>query len=555
LPTKRSVQRWQLIALFLISLGLRWAFTPNHNVAEDPFEVIEGARHLEATGQYLVPRLGGPDLQVHYVLPSWPVGFPLLLALAFRVFGPQEVIARVVTMIVSSMVAPLTAGLAYSLGGGMPVALLAGFLAAIHPLAMAFGGQIFTNNLSLTLLLAAMLLLVKSLRSEESEIWANPSQILSEPKRLRTFVAAFFFLGLLLTVRDTDVLFLPAFIGILYCAWFMRQGPKLGAFGWTAFRRVGLYSVIFFLAGFSPSLYFNTVNFGQPFVSAHAETGFRLSLDYLLLGSRSPLPLPGVVVMAMAVMLYQFPLFAGWIMRPHRRSGIALLGLIIILLVVPLLLVNGAYPVASSGAAGRYVLVLVPFSSILAAWAFVHLWHARRRWALAGLGTSLILWQLLLTYPPPSLFKLWPRFAYLAFYSPIYNVRPYHNYPDHTNAMVKWVKENTPRDAVIISPSRVQHYYYYAKRDAMWLSMLAQNRLLTLAANRPVYLVEDNQAVENPAAINTAKRMIVNAGLTYEAVGYVDVFNPVRGEGGMHVYRILRSSASRASNLTEAEHR
>jgi hypothetical protein len=110
--------------------------------------------------------------------------------------------------------------------------------------------------------------------------------------------------------------------------------------------------------------------------------------------------------------------------------------------------------------------------------------------------------------------------------------------------MVQWVLNNTSHDAVIVSPSRVHHYYYYAKRDVMWLSAVTPDRLVALTAGRPVYLVEDNQTVANPGTVDSVKRMVVSAGLRYETVGSVELFNPVRGRSEMRVYRILNPRAS-----------
>src|SRR3989338_5088769 len=138
---------WHVSALFLAAALLRWLVAPTHNLAEDSFELVEAGKHLLLTGEYRVPGIGDPDFVLRQRIPSWPVGFPLALAGVFSLFGSEESVARMFTIVCSSVLAPLTAVIAHVALGNPTVAIGAGLLAAIHPLAAAFGGQIFTNNI------------------------------------------------------------------------------------------------------------------------------------------------------------------------------------------------------------------------------------------------------------------------------------------------------------------------------------------------------------------------------------------------------------------------
>ena len=525
---------WHLAILFGLALALRLLSMPDHNLAEDSFTLIEAAKHLLATGIYRMPGVGSAHAVLEYTLPSWPVGFPLTLAGVFAIFGASEAAARTFTVVVSSFVAPLTAAIANLMIRNERVALTAGILAAIHPLSVGFSGQVFTNNLSAALFAASLYFLTACLaRGDRIDLVSLREVCRSKGRQLR-LALAFFFFGFMLSVRDTDVIFAPVGVYLLYLGGI--GSSQTGERDWAAWRRCLLIGIGALLVGWAPSLYFNVINFGSPLVSTHYQTGIRLSLDYLLRGSDAFFGLPGIVVMAVVILGYHFPAFVSLFFLRQRWSAISPFVVMGILVILPLLLVNGAFPVVSTGAGPRYVLPLVPFVAIVSAYALYLGWCEIRRWtALLFIGV-VVGWQVLLTYPPVMLFELWPRFAYLTYYSPVYVSHPYHHYPDHTNAMVQWVRENTPTTAIIVTPSRAQHFLYYGKRDVVILNLLTPAHWSALVSERPVYLVEDRDVAVKPTIIESLKEKLGQEGIVFKAVGAVEVFTPEKGDTMVRVY-------------------
>lgn len=529
-----------LAALFLAAALLRWLVAPTHNLAEDSFELVEAGKHLLLTGEYRVPGIGDPDLVLRQRIPSWPVGFPLALAGAFGLFGPEEGVARIVTIAGSSLLAPLTAGIAQIALGNPAIAMGAGLLAAVHPLAAAFGGQIFTNNISVTLFFVSLYFLMSSLAKEAGGPVLSYPEVAEDRRRVRRFGAAFLAFGLTLAVRDTDLMLAPALLYLLWRAGMFRPPWNQQPTARRAWGKLALIAGVAFLIGWSPSLYFNAVNFGSPLISTHYQTGIRLSVEYLLRGGEALGGMPGILVMLLTFLAYHFPFFASLIVLRSIWPLVSPLIILGLLVMLPILLVNGAFPVSATGAAPRYVLPLVPFTAIVTACAVPWVWRRASRWVLAApFIIAIIAWQAVMTYPPSELFRAWPRFGYLAYYSPAYVASPYHNYPDHTNAMVQWVREHTPHDAVIVTPSRSQHFYYYGKRDVIVVDALNAEQWKGLVAKRPVYLVEDNKLAVHSKQVDSLKRSLLDLGLRVETAGSVPSFSPESGDTAMHAYRIL----------------
>ncbi len=536
----RAVGWAWMTMLLLAGVGARWLVSADHNIAEDPFIIIESAKHLLQTGDYRIPAIGASDAVLRWSMPSWPVGFPLLLTGFFSLFGATEGVARLVTIVASSLLAPLTACLAYQFFGRRWMAIAAGMLAAAHPLAMAFGGQIFTNNLSVTLFAGSLCAMAAAtLRCDHTEFVAF-HDVIASAGRLSYLGLAALLSGLMLAVRDTDVVLVAPLLYMVHrCGAF---APRLLMRDWRTSARALAVVIPALLLGWSPSLYFNFVNFGSPLVSTHYQTGIRLSGSYLLGGSEALFGLPGIAVMALAIGVYQFPAllaipaFAS--PRPLTRAMAAITGLI----ALPLLLVNGAFPVASTGAAPRYVLPLVPVACLFGAYT---LDRARQSSWRAGrvAVAAIIVWQALLSYPPSRLFRVWPRLAYLAYYSPAYIARPYHNYPDHTNAMVQWVAAHTPHNALIVTPSRAQHFFYYAKRDVVVFDPPRLGEWTRFVRQRPVYLVEDRALALRPDVLAELREQLTDAGFRLMPAGSVVVFTPEAGDTTVHLFRI-RSSAN-----------
>lgn len=527
-----------LLALYAVAVLLRWLVAPTHNLGEDSFELIEAGKHLWLTGEYRVPGIGGPDMVLHHRLPSWPVGFPLALAGLFGLFGSDENVARLFTVACSGLLAPATAGIAFAWLGQAEIAVGAGFLAAVHPLAMAFGGQVFTNNLSVSIFFVGLYCLLSSLVREPGGPFLRYPAVAAEPHRLVGFGVAFLAFGLVLAVRDTDVMLMPVALYLLWRAGMAEPLSKSRTADWRPWGALLVISGAALLIGWSPSLYFNLVNFGSPLISTHYQTGIRLSVDFLLHGSDALMGTPGLLVMGLAFAVYHFPFISALVLLRSSWPTLAPIAVMGLLVAMPILLVNGAFPVAATGAAPRYVLPLVPFTAILAACAVPWLWQNQTRRLAVTFAVAVVMWLTVLTYPPSSLFQTWPRLAYLTYYAPAYVVSPYHNYPDHTNAMVRWVRDHTPEDAVIVTPSRSQHFYYYGKRDVVVLDMLKGEQWKSLVARRPVYLVEDNKLAVHAEQVDVLKRSLYDVGMRLEPVGSVPSFSPEVGDTVMHAYRI-----------------
>ena len=538
LETCAPLRFWHLTILFGLALALRLLSMPDHNLAEDPFTLIEAAKYLLKTGVYRMPGVGSPDAVLQYTLPSWPVGFPLALAGAFAIFGTHEIVARGFTAALSSLVAPLTAGTTNLIIRDRHVALVAGLLAAIHPLSVAFGGQVFTNNLSVTLFIASLYFLAKCLAGGDAKGFVPLREVGRTPRRQWHLALPFFIFGLMLSTRDTDIVFIPIWMYLIFLGevglW--RQGE--GDF--TAWRKCLWIGLGALLIGWAPSLYFNMVNFGFPLVSTHYETGIRLSLDYLVRGSDAFFGLPGIAVMGATILVYYFPAFAALPLVRRGWSTVSPFAVMGVLCALPLLLINGAFPVASTGAAPRYVLPLVPFASAIIAYTLYVSWREKKRWPMWLFFSVAIGWQSLLTYPPVRLFAVWPGFAYLTYYSPVYIGHPYHHYPDHTNAMVQWVREHTPTEALIVTPSRAQHFFYYGKRDVVVLNALTAARWSTFVSERPVYLVEDKYIAARPAVIESLSRELREEKIVLNLAGVVKIFSPEKGDISLRVYRAMK---------------
>lgn len=533
-----------IILIFLLAFSLRLIFAPSHNIASDPFEILTAAKTLNETGKYLVPSVGSADLDIHYRFAGWPVGFPLMLSVIFKFFGYSEIIARVFTIFLSSLVIIFVAVIT-NLFFSDKTTYLASFLVAIHPLLLAFNGRIFTNNPASLFLIASITFLLLSVVDKSNELnFVEPSLILKNRKRLLYFLLSFLLLGFLLTIRDTYIIFVPVYLYILYKSNFFYLLFKFNNKGLKTILKLSLLACMLSIIGYLPSIYYNYLNYGTILTSTHRQSGFSLSINYLLFGSGSEMGLPGGVVMLVAGFLYTFPTISLFFVDRFTKKLIFFL-VITILIFLPLIFINGSYPVASSDAAPRYLLPLIPFTSILIAYSLMTFSRKLRTSYLIFIFFVIFCWHLFLIYPMPIFFKISSKVAYTAQYAPVYNIYSYENYPNHSNAMVGWVKGNTPLDSVIISPSRLYHFYYYAKRDVIGISNVTGDVLKELVETRPVFLVEDHEATYNPSRVNGVKEMIENANLKYSVVGEVGLFSPRLGHTKMNIYKITHSPQER----------
>lgn len=216
-----------VLLIFLIGLLLRLVFAPSHNLSSDPFEVITSAKTLAETGNYLVPEVGYPDLAIHYDFAGWPVGFPLLLSMLFKVFGYSEILARLFTIFLTSLVIILTGVISHLLFRNRYITWLSALLVALNPLLVAFNSRIHTENGGLFFLFASITLLLLSVIKKGNPDFANPEIILGDKRRLSCFLLAIFLVAFSLTVRETYVIYGLAFVYILYKASFSLNRKTL----------------------------------------------------------------------------------------------------------------------------------------------------------------------------------------------------------------------------------------------------------------------------------------------------------------------------------------
>lgn len=526
------------LIVFILGFTLRLVFAPDENETADPFEVLTAAKTLAETGKYLVPGIGSSDLKIHYTYAGWPVGYPLILSGIFKFFGYSEFMARLVTIFLSSLTIIFVAVIA-SIFFSNKVAYLSGFLMAINPLLVAFNGRIFTNNPAMLFFSASLAFLLMSVINKDKEIKfiTKPSLIFKNKARLVSFLISFLLLGFLLTIRDTEAMFMPLYLYILYKAGFLNFGYNEEQFIFII--ALFLLATISFIIGYLPGIYYNYQNYGAFITSTHYQWGGRLDFNYLLFGTGSVLGLPGAVVIFITALIYCFPLFLIFFVDKINRKNTFFFGAMFVFIFLPILIINGAYAVSSTGASPRYMLPLMPVVCILTAYSILNLSSKIRKIWRTGLFLIILSWHIFLTYPMPVFFKVSPKVAFAAHYSPVYQKYPYKNYPAHVNALSEWVKINTPENSVIIAPgSNPYHFYYYAKRDVITYHNVNSSALSNIIVTRPIYLVEDHEATYNPKELNKIKDIIKSSNLNFMITGEVELFSPHAGLTKMSIYYI-----------------
>ena len=534
-----------LVGFWLLGLLLRVAAIPEHNRGEDAFEVIGAARYLLETGHYQVPKVGSQDLQVHYSSPGWPVGFPLFLATVFRFLGSADSVARFVTACLSSLVIPFSMLVAEA-WVGRQVVLLTGLLLAVHPVLVGFGSQVYTVNAALPLYLLALALILASLSARQDGIAMVPfEQVLTERSRFVKLMIGAWVIGLNLSVRDTDLLLYGVFALVMWQAGaFQIQCPFNREWLWV---RVKLFAgmAVCVVIGWSPGLYFNWQNFGTPFVSTHMASGWFLDLGYFLLGVGSPFHVPGLLLQVFAVVIYTAPSVLACIASlPKPDASMRLLCTACGLMVLPIVVISGAFAVGPYGAVVRYVLPLMPFASIILAYVLVGDGSVRSRGVRGVIFAGFLVWQLLLTYVPPAAIQVFPSLAYLTYYSPVYGRVPYINYPDHVAAVASWVKTNTPSDSVVLAGSALLNMYYYGERPVVYWENVTPSSLQMLMIEHPVYVVEGHDSLANPSRLERLRATTAEAGFEWWLEGQVPLFSPRVGLTYLKMYRVQHQFSS-----------
>ncbi len=87
----------------------------------------------------------------------WPIGWPAFLGAALSVFGPSVAVGKAVNLVLTWLLCPLAAALAWRWSGSRWAAGLAAAWAAIHPVLIGYSSILASEPLFSVLMLAALL--------------------------------------------------------------------------------------------------------------------------------------------------------------------------------------------------------------------------------------------------------------------------------------------------------------------------------------------------------------------------------------------------------------
>lgn len=510
------------------------------NYETDSFVTLISAKSISETGRYTVPPVRLTDHAGGYQQhPGWAVGYPLLLSFLFSAFGYGEGIARLATILVCASVIPV-AGLAARRMGGEKAGFIAALLVAANPLLVCINGRILTANLGYCMLSFSLsFLLMATIKEEGDQPFLSFGELVESPRRLLLASLSFLFFGLTLATRDDFAMFALPFIvvvlGMIRVSYGRSAREEITAAAKSAGICVGL-----FIAGLSPNLYFNYKTYGRVLTSSHFEYGGRLSLAYLWEGARGAMGLPGWAVIVFTILVFAFPVVSVLAVRKMTKKA-SVMAAIVLVLALPIILINGAYPVASSGASARYVLPLIPFVSMIAGMLLSRRETVSKPSRYAFLA-SLAIWHFVLYYPPSSLFAAFPKTAYLTQYSPWYNRNNFINYPHPIRASVQWVKTHTPPDAIILSDYDSYNYFFYTGRDVMNKEMIGE--IARQLDSRPIYYIDDHQSVLAGDSMNEWRSSLKGNYIALDAVDTIRLFSPAQGEVRLRIFALTRTAAS-----------
>jgi len=526
-----------LSGVLLLGIALRVYFAPDMNYETDSFSVLLAAESITETGDYTIPPVSLTDYSGNYQShPGWAVGYPLLLSFFFKMFGYSETAARWITILLCAAVIPVVGLVGHRLQGKR-AGIMAALLVAVSPLLLCLNGRILTANMGYCLLTVSIsFLILATVRRGDEVRFVGSEEVIRSGTRFLCFMLACFFFGLTVMTRDDFAMFATVFFAV---SWGMLRNPdeKITENRPWNYLRLTVAGAVCSLAGYLPNLYFNYKTYGKILTSSHYEYGGRLSLEYFLKGSGGALGLPGWAVIIATICIFVFPLFSIFFVG-RRSKAAALVGSMLVAMIVPLLLINGSYPVASSGASARYVIPLIPFASIAAAILLVRK-DIVPAFFYYGFVASLVLWHAVLIYPPTILFECSPKAAYLTQCSPWYNRHNYINYPHPVRASLQWVREHTPSDAVILSDYDFYHYFFYAHRDVMNRDRVEQ--VQKQLKKRPVFFIEDHPLASHPDSLNEWKEKLATHSILLRERNSIPLFSPTRGEVRLRMYELVES--------------
>ena len=201
----------------------------------------------------------------------------------------------------------------------------------------------------------------------------------------------------------------------------------------------------------------------------------------ILIGKTDGLGLPGLLIILFTFLIYCTPVLSMFFHKNKNKQDLFILHCCLLAL-IPITAVNGSHFPTFSGASPRYILPLIPFVCIYASSFIQYLLLRKSLKIFSTLMALFLFWHLFLYYPFPFTFRLTPKLGFLGMYAPYYQKYSYYNYPDFSTKMALWVKSNTPSNSIIITPSRLYHFYYYGERDVLNmanLNKIIKNRLIS----------------------------------------------------------------------------
>lgn len=520
--------------VFILGVLLRVVFSPPINFETDSFSVLLSAENIAQTGRYLVPPVRLTDSNGYQSFLGWAVGCPLFLAVFFKLLGYSEALARFLMILLSSAVIPIVAFVGDRLYGKR-LGIITGFLLAVNPFLVCINSRILTVNFGFSYFVISISLLLLSVLRPGKADFMSAQDILDSRKSFMLFLGSFLFLGFTLGTRDDYAMFVFAFLIILAFVVKASYSNLEENRGWNFIKLFSLASVLTII-GYFPNIYFNFVNYGRFFTSSHYEYGGRLSLQYFLRGANSSLGLPGWVVILLAVLVYSFPVISIFFLNLRNKINL-LVAALIFSIILPVVFIGGAYFTASTGGAPRYIMPVIPFALLSAGIVFLSAKYILRPVRIFFL-ICLILWNVILFYPPVLLFKVYPKLVYLTQYSPWYNISNFLNYPHPVKSMLAWVIDKTNAKAVILSDYDSYHYFFYAKRDVADRENITE--IKKLLASRQVFFIEDHQTLKSPGSFDNWVKELNNNSIVLAQRYSLPLFSPVKACSELKVYELVR---------------
>jgi len=532
----KTQYRISLLAVFLLGVLLRVWFSPDMNYETDSFPVMLSAKSISETGQYTIPPIRLTDTAHSFQSnPGWAVGYALLLSSLFLTFGYSETIARLATITISAL-AVLATGVAANRICGRAAGIASAVLVAVNPLLLCLNGRILTANLGFAFLtISFCFLVIGTMKKDPDAVFLSAGDILKSKERFVYYALSFLFWGFTVLARDDFAMFV--FIYFIFYFGILIRSLKTGSgkMLFDYFKLIAI-SAFFFLAGYLPNLYFNFKTYGRILTSSHYEYGGRLSLDYFLSGSSGAMGLPGWFVIIFAILIYALPAASVILIVRQSKAGI-LVSAVFAAIAVPIVVINGAYAVTSSGAVARYILPLIPIASISAAIFFIQEKKGYRIVKIVGIA-GLVCWHGIHIYPPVSLFEKIPKTLYLTQYSPWYNRHNYENYPHPVRSTLDWVRMNTPANAIILSDYDAYHYFFYTGRDVMDRQFVGE--IKRQMGSRPIFFVENHQSAVNPELTKEWKKQLAELSMGLDEKGSIPLFSPVGGKIRLKFYKVVK---------------